>query len=94
MFGYRSYPEHGTSTNCSWLALPTFGESWHNNHHAFPASARAGFAPWEIDLSWYVILGLERLGLAWDVKQPTPEERSLAKPPQSLGEWMGVCRPS
>ena len=52
-----------------------FGEGWHNNHHAFPASARHGLGRFQIDISWWVIRGLERLGLVWSVKSPTPEQR-------------------
>ncbi|MDW3713379.1 MULTISPECIES: acyl-CoA desaturase [unclassified Pseudomonas] len=52
-------------------AIPTFGESWHNNHHAFPASARHGLYPGQIDLGWHFIQLLQRLGLAWDVNVPS-----------------------
>ncbi|HSC80522.1 MAG TPA: acyl-CoA desaturase [Chitinolyticbacter sp.] len=51
-------------------AIPTFGESWHNNHHAFPASARHGLYPGQIDLGWNFVQLLEWLGLAWDVQVP------------------------
>ena len=51
-------------------AIPTFGESWHNNHHAFPASARHGLYPGQIDIGWHFIQMLEALGLAWDVQVP------------------------
>lgn len=51
-------------------AIPTFGESWHNNHHAFPASAKHGLYPGQIDLGWYFLLCLERLGLVWDLQTP------------------------
>lgn len=53
-----------------WLAIPSWGEAWHANHHAFPMSARHGLYPGQIDLGWMVIRGLERLGLAWDVRSP------------------------
>ncbi len=69
-FGYRSHPTSDRSTNCWWVALLTMGEGWHNNHHAFPASARHGLRWWEFDLTWLIIRGLERVGLAWDVKLP------------------------
>jgi stearoyl-CoA desaturase (delta-9 desaturase) len=51
-------------------AIPTFGESWHNNHHAFPASARHGLYPGQIDLGWHFVRLLEILGLAWEVQVP------------------------
>jgi sn-1 stearoyl-lipid 9-desaturase len=52
------------------LAIPTMGEAWHNNHHAFPASARHGLYPGQIDLGYRFIQLLERLGLAWNVNTP------------------------
>lgn len=51
-------------------AIPTFGESWHNNHHAFPASARHGLYPGQIDIGWHFVQLLEFCGLAWDVQVP------------------------
>jgi sn-1 stearoyl-lipid 9-desaturase len=51
-------------------AIPTMGESWHNNHHAFPASARHGLFPGQIDIGFLYIRLLERLGLAWDIQTP------------------------
>ncbi|KAL5718627.1 palmitoyl-[glycerolipid] 7-desaturase [Ranunculus cassubicifolius] len=56
---------------CLLLSLITFGESWHNNHDAFDYSARQGLEWWQIDLTWYVIMLLEYLGLATDVKLPS-----------------------
>ena len=56
--------------NVPIMAIPTMGESWHNNHHAFPSSARHGLYPGQIDLGWYFILLLEKLGLAWNIKLP------------------------
>jgi stearoyl-CoA desaturase (delta-9 desaturase) len=52
-----------------WVALLTFGEGWHNNHHAHPTSAAHGLAWWEIDGNWYGIWLLQKLGLVWDVKR-------------------------
>jgi stearoyl-CoA desaturase (delta-9 desaturase) len=69
-WGYRNYETPDRSTNCWWVALLTLGEGWHNNHHAAPYAAAAGHRAWEFDLSWLVILGLSRLGLAWDVREP------------------------
>ena len=76
-FGRRRYGTGDLSSNVSWLAVPTLGESWHNNHHAFPTSYRHGLRWYEVDLSAAFIRGLEALGLAWDVVRVTPErERS------------------
>ena len=72
-FGYRTYPCPDQSTNCWWVALLTFGEGWHNNHHAFPFSARHGLAWWEIDLSYMVIRLMTLVGLAWKLRVPAPE---------------------
>jgi stearoyl-CoA desaturase (delta-9 desaturase) len=70
MFGRRDFRARDESRNNWLVALLVFGEGWHNNHHAFPASARHGLERWQLDLSWWVIRALERLGLAWDVKVP------------------------
>jgi sn-1 stearoyl-lipid 9-desaturase len=56
--------------NVAWAAIPSMGESWHNNHHAFPASARHGLYPGQLDLGFLFLQALERLGLAWDVQVP------------------------
>ncbi|WP_226889347.1 acyl-CoA desaturase [Nostoc sp. MG11] len=71
VFGSRPLESHDMSTNNFLLAIPTLGESWHNNHHAFPNSAMAGLKWWQIDPSGWVIRALEKLGLVWDVKTPT-----------------------
>ena len=73
-FGYRNFDVSDLSTNCWWVALLTYGEGWHNNHHAFPTSARHGLRPWEVDLSYGFIRLLKSVGLAWDVRTP-PAER-------------------
>nr|ALT22084.1 fatty-acid desaturase [Anabaena sp. XPORK15F] len=72
MFGDRPYKTNDYSTNNFWLAIPTLGGSWHNNHHAFPNSAYCGLEWWQIDISNWVIWILEKTGLIWDVKKPTP----------------------
>ncbi len=77
-FGRRSYVTGDQSRNLLWLALPTLGEAWHNNHHAFPTSARHGLRWWQLDPSAWLIAGLERAGLVWDVIYIAPE-RQLAK---------------
>jgi stearoyl-CoA desaturase (delta-9 desaturase) len=72
VFGRRDFETGDESRNLAWLALPSFGESWHNNHHAFPTSAVHGLKWWQIDLSSMVIRALEKLGLAWDVVRVSP----------------------
>ncbi|MGJ3251282.1 MAG: acyl-CoA desaturase [Elainellaceae cyanobacterium] len=67
-FGYRSYDAEDKSTNCWWVALLTYGEGWHNNHHAFQYSARHGLTWWELDLTWMTIRFLQAVGLANKVK--------------------------
>jgi sn-1 stearoyl-lipid 9-desaturase len=71
ILGYRSHDSKDTSTNCWWVALLTFGEGWHNNHHAYQSSARFGLDWWELDMVWWVIWGLEKLGLVSNVKTAT-----------------------
>lgn len=68
-WGSRRYATPDDSRNNLLLALITLGEGWHNNHHHYQASARQGFRWWEIDLSWYGLLALERLGLVRDLVQ-------------------------
>jgi stearoyl-CoA desaturase (delta-9 desaturase) len=66
-FGRRDFETGDESRNLAWLSIFTFGESWHNNHHAFPTSARHGLRWWQVDPSWIVIRALEATGLVWDV---------------------------
>jgi stearoyl-CoA desaturase (delta-9 desaturase) len=75
-FGRRDYATEDHSRNVAWLALPTFGEAWHNNHHAFPTSASHGLGWRQLDLSALVIRGLARVGLAWDVVGVSEERRA------------------
>ncbi|MDJ0575562.1 MAG: acyl-CoA desaturase [Xenococcaceae cyanobacterium MO_234.B1] len=70
-FGYQTHESNDNSRNCWWVALLTFGEGWHNNHHAFQYSARHGLQWWEIDITWMIIRSLQLLGLAKNVKLPT-----------------------
>jgi stearoyl-CoA desaturase (Delta-9 desaturase) len=81
--GRRRFDVEDRSTNVAWLALPTFGEAYHHNHHAFPRSFRHGLRWWELDPTAWVIVALERLGLARDVVRITPErqqQRALRPP--------------
>jgi stearoyl-CoA desaturase (Delta-9 desaturase) len=81
-FGRRGYDTPDHSGNVSWLAIPSMGESWHNNHHAFPTSAAHGLRWWQVDLSALVILAMEKVGLVWDVVRVSPERqaRKAAEP--------------
>jgi stearoyl-CoA desaturase (delta-9 desaturase) len=71
-FGRRPFATRDESRNNVPIAFLTFGEGWHNNHHAFPASAVHGLLPRQFDLSALIIRGLERAGLVWNVKRPDP----------------------
>ena len=66
-FGRRRFETDDESRNLLWLAPLSFGESWHNNHHAFPTSAEHGLRRWELDPSALLIRALEKVGLVWDV---------------------------
>ena len=77
-FGRRRFDTDDMSRNLLWLAVPTLGEAWHNNHHAFPTSARHGLRWWQLDPSAWLIVVLERVGLVWDVVRITPE-RQISK---------------
>ncbi len=69
MWGRRRFATSEDSRNSWWVALLTFGEGWHNNHHAYPTSARHGLKWYEIDLNWWGIRGLQLLGLARSIKR-------------------------
>jgi len=71
VWGNKRFPTGDDSRNNLWLALITLGEGWHNNHHRFMGSARQGFYWWEVDLTYYGLKLLSRLGLIWDLK-PVP----------------------
>jgi sn-1 stearoyl-lipid 9-desaturase len=68
IWGSRRFRTRDDSTNLWWVALLSWGEGWHNNHHAHPVSARHGLAWYELDVNWVGIKLLEKLGLAWDIK--------------------------
>lgn len=83
MFGYRTY-ETGDNSRNNWLVgLLAVGEGWHNNHHADPASASVWHKWWEFDLTYVVILGLKKVGLAWDVIEPRQSRRQSARPQEA-----------
>jgi stearoyl-CoA desaturase (delta-9 desaturase) len=74
--GTRRFDTDDRSTNVFWLALPSLGESWHHNHHAFPRSAVHGLRKREIDPSALIIGTMEKLGLAWNVVRISPERQA------------------
>ena len=80
MWGKQRFITTDTSRNSFWVAMLTFGEGWHNNHHAIPQSARHGFAWYEIDVNWYGIKALQMLGLAWDVTLPKWDKAKEIQP--------------
>ncbi len=84
-FGRRRFETDDHSTNVAWLALPSLGEAWHHNHHAFPRSSRHGLRRLELDPSAMVITAMERLGLARNVIRISPERQQarLAAEPES-----------
>jgi sn-1 stearoyl-lipid 9-desaturase len=81
LIGSQRFKTRDDSRNSFWVAMLTFGEGWHNNHHAHPVSARHGLAWYEFDMNWIGISTLKMLGLAWDVKvakirQPLEDEEA------------------
>lgn len=68
--GYRTFTVDDNSRNLWWAALLTYGEGWHNNHHAYPRVAKAGWRWWEFDMTWWAIQALKTLGLAKKVVMP------------------------
>jgi len=80
-YGLRRYATRDDSRNNFWLALLTFGEGWHNNHHHFPGAARQGFYWWEIDLAWYGLKLLAATGLVWDLRPVPAAVRAARREP-------------
>jgi len=74
--GSRRFDTDDRSTNVFWLALPSLGESWHHNHHAFPRSATHGLRRWEMDPSGLIIAAMEKVGLARNVVRISPERQA------------------
>lgn len=94
--GEQTHVVEGASVqgyNVPFAALLTMGECWHNNHHAFPGSARLGLRAGEWDPGWWVLLGLRRLGLAWALKTPAdlPWREDLRSAPSSADADCGCC---
>ena len=90
-FGRRRFATSDESRNVGWLSVATFGESWHNNHHAFPTSAFHGLRRRELDLGGLFIRTLESVGLAWQVVRVSPERQpphtGRRSGPSSLPDW-------
>jgi stearoyl-CoA desaturase (delta-9 desaturase) len=94
VFGSRPFASRDLSSNVAWLAIPSFGESWHNLHHVDPTSARHGVLRGQVDLSAEFIRGLERLGLARDVRWPRPERIAVRlKDPSMARRVPGYAMP-
>ncbi len=96
VWGRQRFATTDESRNNLFLALLTFGEGWHNNHHFYPGSARQGFHWWEIDISYYVLKIMARLGLVWDLN-PVPEQvfqsprrLDVAQPRDGLDATAGI----
>jgi len=68
VLGKKRFKTADNSRNNIFLALLTLGEGWHNNHHHYPATARQGFMWWEIDITYYLLKLMEKIGMIWDVK--------------------------
>ena len=79
LWGSRRFSTPDDSRNSWWVALLTFGEGWHNNHHAHPTSARHGLMWYEIDLGWLQIKLLEKIGAAWDLQLPTAGQITMKR---------------
>jgi stearoyl-CoA desaturase (delta-9 desaturase) len=79
LIGSRRYKTKDDSKNSLIVALLTFGEGWHNNHHYYPNSTRQGFFWWEIDITYYILCFMGMLGLVWDL-HPVPKRIMYPKP--------------
>ncbi|MGC4005141.1 MAG: fatty acid desaturase [Pirellulales bacterium] len=73
LWGYKNYETSDDSTNLWWVGLLAFGEGWHNNHHAYQRMAKHGHRWWEVDVTYWAILGMEKVGLAWNVVKTPPK---------------------
>ena len=82
VFGWKRYDTGDESRNNPVLALITFGEGWHNNHHHYPASARQGFFWYEFDITYYLLKVMSWLGIIWDLK-PVPDKVRLTIQPNA-----------
>ncbi|QDV28471.1 Fatty acid desaturase [Planctopirus ephydatiae] len=79
LWGYRNYDTRDASKNLWWVAIFAYGEGWHNNHHAHPNVAPAGHKWWEFDITWWSIKALRAIGMAYDIDDRIPQNRSAAE---------------
>jgi len=96
IWGYRNYETTDDSRNLWWVALLTYGEGWHNNHHKYQRMAKNGHKWWELDMTYGAILVLEKLGLAWKVIKTIPpnDGSSTVKPPKFAKQQQTVSSQS
>jgi stearoyl-CoA desaturase (Delta-9 desaturase) len=96
LVGSRRFETKDDSRNSLVIALLTFGEGWHNNHHHYPNSTRQGFYWWEIDISYYLLRFMSLLGLVWDLRPVPRRVLAQAKKPQAIPADVvpAVVRPS
>lgn len=92
VFGSRRYETTDTSRNNFWLALITLGEGWHNNHHRYQSSTNQGFFWWEIDVTYYLLKGLEALGVVSGIRKAPVEKLKAASATDSTGEFTEPVR--
>jgi len=85
IWGGRTFRTRDQSKNNAIFGILAFGEGWHNNHHAFPTSARHGLKWWQIDTSYLLIQFMQKLGLAWNVKLPTESAMALKREKMPAG---------
>lgn len=83
-YGSRPFETGDKSTNNAFVALVTLGQGWHNNHHAFPTSAKVGLRWWEFDPSWLLIVIMKRMGVISRVRVPSPEKVEARRKTQSI----------
>lgn len=91
VWGTRPFDSRDESRNNFPIALISFGEGWHNNHHAFPTSARHGLKWWQIDISYIFIRMMQLVGLAWDVR--VPPRSAMAAKARIISPSVGPLRP-
>ena len=89
VWGKKRYDTTDDSRNNFWLAIITLGEGWHNNHHHYANTVRQGFFWWEIDITYYLLWTLSKVGIVWDLK-PVPARLLAAKPVKIGSEWEGL----
>jgi stearoyl-CoA desaturase (delta-9 desaturase) len=90
MWGSRRFTTSDKSRNNLLVAMLSWGEGWHNNHHAHPQSARHGLAWYEFDVNWYMILLLRALGLAWDIKLPKWSAQGVGDPAAASADLLAL----